>query len=595
MNWNITVTVICLALLIYSVWKELTRVSKAHLLLRILAVIVAVAMLACIALPLTYTGTQKTSDARFAVLITDGFSPDSVKQYAGVPVFTTHAAIKKDFPKAQLLNTLTEIKTLHPEITGLNVLGYGLDAGELKQLNGMPVRFGAAHQPTGITAINWTKDLKSGDMLKVQGHVNTPSDKSLWLILKGLSVTLDSITVKGNTAFELKAIPKTKGSMVYSLIVKSGNDTLQNEKLPIHIAAIKPVKVLILASSPDFENRFVKNWLSANSYAVYIHTTISKNKFSTEALNAPKVLLNNLSASTLQNVDVVLADQQALQSLSAAESFALKQQVTQKGLGLIVRADSTGKSDSWFQSNFPVNRTSGQTQTATALQISGQTGLIQKLTTDPVNIIYKDGTQVLVSNAQNKAMVSMGLAGAGKVLFSTINNTYSWMLAGSQNDYSAYWSLLISKAARKSAASKSFTVLDDLPQANHQAAIQILSGSAPDTVNVPGTRPAFIQSVNVPFIWQATIWPVKPGWQTMANAGNSDSGFYVFNEDDWKTVKNTRKIFVTNSYAKENLLNYTLRTSTERPIVNPIPKIWFYLLLLAACSFLWAEAKFGSS
>ncbi|MBW4888289.1 hypothetical protein KXQ82_01115 [Mucilaginibacter sp. HMF5004] len=595
MSWSIIVAVICLVLLIFSVWKEAMRVNRGHLIWRMVAVTVAVAMLACIALPLTYTSTQKTPDEHRAVLLTDGFSVDSLKQYPGIPIFTTNAAIKKEYAKAILLNTLTEIKTNHPDITGLNIWGYGLDADELKQLDKMPVRFGAAVKPTGVATVNWNRELKSGEALTVQGHLNGDDGKPYQLILKGLNVTLDSITVKGNSDFELRSTPKIKGNAVYNLIAKSDKDTLESEQLPIHVTAVKPVRILILASSPDFENRFLKNWLSANSYAVHIRTAISKNKFSTEAINASQMHLVNLSAATFQNFDVILGDQLALQSLSAAESSALRQQVTQKGLGLIVRADSTDKGAIWFGNSFPLNRISGQTQSAAALQLSGKTIQTEKLVTDPVNIIYKEGTQILVSDARNKALVSTCLAGSGKVIFSTINNTYSWMLAGDENDYTAYWSLLISKAARKAAVPVSINLVDDFPQVNHETRMQVLSGSAPGQVSVAATNPAFVQSVAMPFLWSASIWPVKPGWQTVANIGDDGNDFYAFSEKDWKTIKNMRKIFVTNSYTKENLLNYTLRTSTERPIVKPISQIWFYLLLLAACSFLWAEAKFGSA
>lgn len=588
MTWNITVGIICLLLLTLSVWKELQRVSKANLALRIIAVIMAVAALACIALPLTYHTGQTVSDKHEAILLTDGFSADSLKKYPDAPVFTTSPSIKKEYPTTVLLNNLSEVKSDHPEINGLRVLGYGLDEEELKQLSAMPVVFHSASPSAGISSIGWNTDLKAGEILKVQGKFNDAHNKNYLLILKGLNVTLDSAVVKASSDFELHTTPKTTGNMVYRLIVKSGPDTLENESLPLHITPVKPIKVLILASSPDFENRFLKNWLTANNYAVHVRTAISKDKFSTEAINAAQMRLDNLSANTLQNFDVVIGDQLALQNLNAGESSALKQQVTQKGLGLIVRADSTGKNDSWFQSSFPVYRASGQTQNSSLLTLSGQSQATAALKLDPVNIVYKQGTQVLAGDAKNRALVSAAIAGSGKVIFSTLNNTYNWMLAGDEQDYTAYWSLLIGKAARQVTLSRSVTVLGGMPGVNQQTNVEVLSASQPDSLTIGGVKPAFAQSAAIPFLWSGSAWISKTGWQTVSNAGD----IYVFGDRDWQTVKNSRKIFVTKSYAKENLLNYTHVGQKVQQISRQIPKIWFYLLFLIAGTFLWAEAKF---
>jgi len=591
MSWNILVIAICVLLLLFSVWKEYRRENKAHLLLRIIAVMIAISALACIILPLTYKTNQKVADNHRGILLTDGFSADSLKKYPEVPVFTTSAAIKKEFPKATLLSTLSQIKTGYPQLTQIQVLGYGLDEDALKQLN-MQVLFNPAAKPAGLSSVSWNGDLKAGESLKVQGRFNNPDGKTYTILLKGLNVTLDSITKKTSGDLELHTIPKTTGNVVYSLIITDGKDTIENNALPLHIEAVKPVRVLILSSSPDFENRFLKNWLSANGYSVYTRTAISKDKFSTEAVNAKQIPLNNLGTGTLQNFDVIVSDATALQALSAPEASALKQQVTQNGLGLIIRADSAAKNTSWFQSSFPLVKTSGQTQNAAVLQISGQTAATEKLKIDPVGIVYKQGTQVLVNDTQNKALVSSALSGAGKLVFSTLGNTYNWMLGGDENDYTAYWSLLISKAARKAATQKSLMLASDISQANHETTVQVLSSMPPDSIKLNDVQPAFAQNADIPFLWQAKFWPGKSGWQKVANGDAKMNDVYVYGENDWKNIKNLHKIFVTNSYANKNLLNYTLAQQKEQSIDKPVPKIWFYLLFLTACSFLWAEAKF---
>ncbi len=192
------------------------------------------------------------------------------------------------------------------------------------------------------------------------------------------------------------------------------------------------------------------------------------------------------------------------------------------------------------------------------------------------------------------SLVSSMRAGLGKLVFSTLNNTYNWMLAGDDRDYTAYWSLLIDKAARKTTLSKSLEVLTDVPQVNREINVQVLSATQPDSVSVSGIKPAFAQSAWTPFLWSGKFWSSKQGWQTVANIKGSADDVYIFGENDWAGIKNSRKIFVTNSYANKNLLNYTHEQQKADKISRQLPKIWFYLLFLVAVAFLWAEAKFSA-
>jgi hypothetical protein len=45
----------------------------------------------------------------------------------------------------------------------------------------------------------------------------------------------------------------------------------------------------MLSASPDFESKFLKNWLSENGYAVALRSAISKDKFNSEYINIKPV------------------------------------------------------------------------------------------------------------------------------------------------------------------------------------------------------------------------------------------------------------------------------------------------------------------
>jgi hypothetical protein len=100
---------------------------------------------------------------------------------------------------------------------------------------------------------------------------------------------------------------------------------------------------------------------------------------------------------------------------------------------------------------------------------------------------------------------------AGKLVFTTIGNTYSWMLAGNQTDYAALWSLLIDKAARKSPVTESWSVASGLPMVNKPVAThfrkRLPAGAVKvnDAMTYPFTKRGYSVSANV-YILACKLW-----------------------------------------------------------------------------------------
>ena len=402
MYWNILVLIVCLFLSVFCIWKEFSRPNKLRLIWRIIASIFAIAALACIALPVKYTGKITAAGKNGAVLLTEGFDADSLSRYKTDTIFTADPLIKRKYPKAKLI-TLDELASITPKIKQLNVLGYGLNQDEIMQLDDIPVQYNASPAPGGITAVNWQGRLKQGQLLKVQGNFGNPIDHPVRLILKGLNTGVDSLIIgaKSSFKFELKTTPKTSGRSIYQLLALSGKDTLANESLPVEIDPDKPLKVLMLSAAPGFENRFLKNWLSENGLGVASRSTISKSKFNSDYINIGQTPLDHLSPGLLAGFDIVIGDLSILGSLNTAESAALKQQVTQKGLGLIVNADTILKSASWLQNDFHVQRSATKDQKPENLLIQGKKIGAKALTPEQLLISDHNGTQQLVTDEQN--------------------------------------------------------------------------------------------------------------------------------------------------------------------------------------------------
>jgi hypothetical protein len=592
MNWTLSVISICTVLAIALSWQEFVRPYRKRLGLRVLAIWLSLAALACIALPVHYIGQVPVSDQSEAILLTEGFNKDSVSGNA--PVFTTSSAIQKTYAKAKLIGSIQELTDRKPVIKQVKVLGYGLTGDELEQLGDLPITYTAPEPPAGIQSVNWPGNLKTGNAFTIQGTYKNVESKSIKVLLKGLNTHLDSVTLPANksTPFQLSTIPRLTGRAVYQLLALSGTDTLLADNVPVQIEPAKPVKVLMLNASPDFETRFLKNWLVQNGYAVATRAAISKNKISEEYVNVDKLNLQHISANVLNQFDVLIGDLSALKSLSSAEEAALRQQVTKKGLGLIIRADSSSKAVSWLQRDFPVNIISTPDQVSVALIMQSQKEKTAKLNIDPSYISYRNNTQSLVTDTKNHELAGTALAGAGKITFTTLNHTYTWLLNGNKQDYASLWTLLINKSARKTLPVQTWKVGSDLPTVNGFVKLILQSTTQPELIRINGENIAPIQNATVPYEWISTYFPEKQGWQT-ANT-NNDTPFWWYNgaKNDWKSIQLLKKITESQTFAKKQAKKATVTKQIQQTIKIEIPKIWFYLILLSSCTFLWTERKF---
>ncbi|WP_184547421.1 hypothetical protein [Mucilaginibacter sp. FT3.2] len=593
MNWNPIVIVICILLAVFAVWKEVVRLNKSRLLPRIVASIIAVAALACIVIPLSYQIDVNKQDKNEALLLTDGFSKDSLIQYKTEKLFTLDGKIKKDIPKAIQIFDLGDLRS-DSTITQVRILGNGLNKTELQQFGGLPLAFHPIPVKQGITAISWNKQLKTGEDLNIQGIYQNTLAKKIKLVLNGLSTGLDSTIIEaGKTApFNLNTVPKNSGRNIYSLLVLAGGDTLEKESIPVQIEHAKPLKVLMLTSSPDFESRFLKNWLSENGYAVVVRSAISKDKFNKEFINIEQFPLDHLSAAVFNKFDVLIGDLSVLKTLNSAEAAALQQDVNQKGLGVIVRADSALKSDYWMQRNFSSDRLAVKDPAPVSLILQGKMALSAKLNAGIVYINNQNNIQSLVSDKQGHILAASTLAGAGKLVFTPLNSTFSWVLGGNKTDYAGLWSLLISKVTRKLPTSENWTVKSAIPTLSNPVELLLESATIPSDIQIEGGTIGPKQNAFIPFEWLVKYWPTSAGWQSVKQANGMLKWFYVYNNADWRSIRALKKQADTKAYVIQHAINSNVTKQIQEKATITVRKIYFYVLLLMACAFLWLEARF---
>lgn len=606
MENNYAIILAAAILLVFLIYKEIKRANPAHLVLRLLAVTLAVTTLVLLFLPVKYqvkTGATPTT----LQLLTAGANLDDLKN--GVKskdrdqqkVYLTtdsNVWVQAGAKNITYVPDLAYYLQANPELNTLTVHGYGLKPEELKRLKNYTYNFSPAPSPEGIISCSWPRVIQKTAVFNVQGIYNNTSAAPVKLMLEGLGTHLDSVTMKAHAAtrFSLRYQPPQTGRSLYTLTALAGKDTLGTEKIPFQVTEPAKIKLLVLSSFPDFEYKFLKNWLFEKGYQVVFRTRISKDKFSTDRLNTSGMSVNSLSterlnAGVLAKFDAVIADDEELSKLDPAALSALRSAINQ-GLGLLVRL-SEEKTLSEFAKSFkvyPGNDTTVKTYTPI---LSAENSSLKPLPSGQLYLQEGQSQQPLVTDQNGKILSGTALYGNGKVTASLVSSTYNWILAGEVKDYALFWSALISSTVRKQAPPYNWSTNPALPVAGHQT-VFIYESAAPGTaaeISINHLKLNPIQNTAVAYRWHSIFWPLQLGWNELTIQKNTAGALFVYGEKDWKSLKNQKLLEENKQYAENAVKNVENIELQSENMEKEVSKWWFFAVFLLSAGYIWFETK----
>ncbi len=578
-------------LFVFLLLKEIRRRNRDRLLLRILAVLAVLGGLVLLVFPLKYKVDRNRENNELRLLTKGAAFPKDTLYY------TLDSNVLKQFGTRQItyLPDLAYYLRTHPEISRIKVYGYGLAPGELDKLKGYRFEFRPAVLPAGVISCSWPRQLKQTALLEVQGNYNNTGDRPVQLFLEGLGAKSDSIIIGAHARahFSLKGQPKQMGRAVYTLAALSGTDTLEKEKIPFEVLESPKIKVLVLSSFPDFEYKFLKNWLFENKYPVVFRTRISRDKFSMDQLNTPALNVAEMNAGTPGKFDLVIADDEELSKSGPAVLNGLRNAISQ-GLGLLIRLNDV-KPVSSLAKQFNLYTVADSTAKSFTPVFQGETAGLKPLPgLQPFYISARPAAQELVKDQSGKILLSSGLYGNGRLAASAISSTYHWILSGDQFDYARFWSAVISSITRKEDPSPEWSVVPALPVTGQQTAIHYTghtTGNMIPAITAGQTRLSPLQHTELPFSWKADFWPSQTGWNELKTETGPTGYFFVFDNQDWKTLKDSERLLANLSHAKNTAVKTADKEVQTETIEKEVPAWWFFILFLLGAAYLWFETK----
>ena len=584
--------IIAVALIfIFLVYQEVKRSNRKRLGLRIVATLIATASLLFLILPLKYHD-ERTIDARVINFLTAGSESLPLDE---ATYFTSDSALLRLNKKAQItyIPDLLYYLSIHPEISGVNVFGYGLSEVELQRLTNKQVRFTPAALPIGVLSCSWTSILPASEPLKVQGMYNNNTDKAVKLSLVGMGSQQDSLSIPPKTtrSFMLSTQPAQQGRAVYELQATQAGKVINSEKIPFRVNEQPKPRILVLAAFPDFEYKFLRNWLFENQYPALIRVRVSKDKFSTEQLNLDKPESPALTAERFKNFDLIIADDEELASLGSLEG-ALRRSV-EAGTGVLLRL-SDAKASSTFGKEFSISQRADSITKSVRPVLSHAKRLLKELpVSQPLFLDAQSAKLALLKDAKGKLLAATALKGRGRVTATTLPATFNWMMNGAKADYAAYWSEVITQTSRKADGGFFWNVTPAFPRMSEQLTINFQHNTNKGLVALKvNDEPVPVQQhLILPFYWQAPYRPQNTGWNTFQVENVGAQSFYVYAKKDWEVLKANELVQRNASFSEKQHLEERKPSKEVQIIEKSVSKWIFVVLFLLSVCFLWFETK----
>ncbi|WP_198073994.1 hypothetical protein [Hymenobacter negativus] len=578
--------------LLVQAWR---RPHRRQIAARLLASAVAAAALWFIAFPPLHHLPAAHAEV---ILLTPGYSPDTLRELRQRLGAGTTVWVYGDVEKVGKLRPLTSLLTLaeqRPALHRLHILGHGLPVADLPLLRSLDVQLHPNAPFSGFGTAFWPAKLPLGETLRLEGTVTAHGQATVaWVVLRAAGTGRDSVKLPaGGGPFRLHYQPKTPGLATYELLLRRPGQPLLQEPVPVEITTPARPAVLLLAATPSFEFKFLKNYLAEAHYPVALRTSVSRGLVQTDFVNQPAQPLDRLTPALLGRYSVLVADAATIAALTPSETQALQAALRAGRLGLVALAEAEplprsapARADFTVQPR-PANTVSqplawpdapGEARAALSAQLQPNPNL-----------------RALITGPRQLLLAASRRVGLGFAVVSVVPETFRWGLQGHSAVYASFWNRLLTAAIPPAPAEASWHTGSRWPRPTQPLTLHLAADfpAAPPTVaplaGGPAVRLALRQDTRLPEWSKAQFWPGAAGWHQVRGPGRISYHFYVYPATAWLGPELQEREQAAQLTAGIKAPEATEAAPDTEP--EPWPVGWFFGLFLLAAGYLWLEEK----
>lgn len=480
----------------------------------------------------------------------------------------------------------------------LHVVGWGLPADQWPELGFRPVILHPAPTAPGFTRVTWSPELVLGDALVIEGRVaGLPAGTAVWST--DPAGRLDSTLAMADGSFRLDLRPRGSGRQLYLLQAGAGDHTAAGETLAVSVITPPPRRILILEAAPSFETSALRDWLAVRNGAVAIRTAVSRDRYRTEFVNRDRIALTPVTDRLLTQFDLVEIDGRTLIGLSATERATLRQAVTERGLGVLMVADTVifdpgaRFSDRGFFFDFALRRVRDVDQRTVRPAWAGlRIAVPSPVPAEPYALADRFGIETIIDDGTGQAEAQVAPRGAGRIGVSLVTGSTRWLRGGQRDVYAAYWSRLLAALTAGTSIDR-FEVETAGPWLVNRPLVVRAAGSADHTVAMvmpPSGTPDTVflaRDPLTPDTWRGVYWPRETGWHQVGGA--QGTAWFVQGPAAWRSREAAERLDASALHAVLQPASAPSLAGTSTRV--PIPRRWFFGLFVLCAAVLWSSRR----
>jgi len=414
--------------------------------------------------------------------------------------------------------------------------------------------------------LDYKKSIALGDSLIF--NISNLEDGSIEVsAVIGQDTIVKSIGNRGQT--RLSVLPKASGYILCEIKTKA-----EVYHFAVKVEKAEKYVVQILSNAPDFEWKFLGDYLKDKEHSVFQKTKVSKDKFKNSFFNWNETL--EVNRGVANDLKILLADALAWEELSKRDQKFFIEKLKENRGSLLLRTNPNNE----IQLDLDSSKSTKIFSTGDNLLESNNYKYLQFSNIYDLSEVVKNGVFRKVSP---------------EVIYGVLNfqDSYKLSLSGKREQYVRIWETVFTELVRKSSpifVDKSEWSVQHQPYILHlwsQEKIKNIRIISPkkDTSNLKA-KSDFIY----PERQHILFYPEKVGWHFIQIEGEDMMvPFYVHAESQAGQTE-----FLAN-YNQDylNYLNFDDSTSQQRveKYNRKLVTFWVFILFLLAVGYLWTEDK----
>lgn len=575
-------------LLVYIVWKERMMASRVPLAMRYAAAALALASLVGLALPFRYQKRVSRATDRQVQLLTTGTNAsvvDSLKAL-GKDCYTTDSTLakEKDLP---FIADWQKWAVTHQD-AHISIYGFGLPLTRLQCIHPENGDYQGGASPAGLLFAQWDQEIPSGGDWLLHGRYRNASGEQVKLYLLSAEQAVDSVVLPPGKEqiFDLSYQPKQEGRTLLNLVAVTGKDTLQREQVPLQVKMPQAVSVLLMASSPSFEYKFLYNWLRDSQYEVTYRARISTDKFLYASTAVLPERERKIDVRMLEKTDLLVIDETEWLQLGALEQAALGRAAA-KGMGIILMM---GDESPQTKVGKLFARTGLVKAGEQRLRLKDRNGAeTRPLSTSDLVALSDDGRALPLFYAGGHMVAAVQMYGASRITALTLRDTYSWWLQGEERTYTKFWSQLLSSSLPEKKNAVGYIHWPVLPKSQRWTRLVVKGMEKASLAGVEGYKAPTMADPWIPSTREFAFWVNGSGWQDVA-VGADTLALYVFRDGDWQSWQQSEQVKQNKSYFFKRHEEEATGNSVNI-VAAEVPKWFFYVIFFVSVGVLWYASR----